>query len=559
MVRVFRSGNKRVVQSRIRIIGSLILAALLQPHFAMAQVPGASLPPNAPAYFPKTWQSALSAPGPAEQSLNGGIGPIIPTYELDPDRSGLIGSYQPSGPTVPAQNAFFQSLGTNGRTCATCHQPASSMSISLEAIRAKFDETDGRDPLFAPVDGANCPNAVPAGRTSPSYIGGRTGHGTDHRAAHSLVLDQGVFRIFLPVPANAEYTISVVSDPNGCNTDPAYNQVIDPTTGAVSQIISVYRRPRIASDLIFETHTLESAHILPPFDPITGDPLATDPYTGLVESGNIMWDGREPTLQSQAIDATLGHAQALVAPTPEQVAEIVNFESGFFSAQAISYKAGDLSGLFATGGPQNLANVQPGQVASLVPGPRINIYSAWSSVTGDSRADLEKASILRGQNLFNNKSFVVSNVAGLNNIPALSNNLVSTCGRCHNQINAGNDSFAAAQHDIGVGGTAASAGGPAPSAKLPIFRLACQGSASTVYNGGVVETNDPGLALITGKCADIGRTTVSSLRGLAARAPYFHDGSARTLRDVVNFYNARFNIGLSDADVEDMVHFLNAL
>jgi cytochrome c peroxidase len=94
---------------------------------------------------------------------------------------------------------------------------------------------------------------------------------------------------------------------------------------------------------------------------------------------------------------------------------------------------------------------------------------------------------------------------------------------------------------------------------LPIFRLTCQGSASTVYNGGVVETNDPGLALITGKCADIGRTTVSSLRGLAARAPYFHDGSARTLRDVVNFYNARFNIGLSDADVEDMVHFLNAL
>jgi cytochrome c peroxidase len=53
--------------------------------------------------------------------------------------------------------------------------------------------------------------------------------------------------------------------------------------------------------------------------------------------------------------------------------------------------------------------------------------------------------------------------------------------------------------------------------------------------------------------------TVSTLRDLAARAPYFHDGSAATLMDVVNFYDRRFSIGLSAQDKIDFVNFLNAL
>ena len=48
-------------------------------------------------------------------------------------------------------------------------------------------------------------------------------------------------------------------------------------------------------------------------------------------------------------------------------------------------------------------------------------------------------------------------------------------------------------------------------------------------------------------------------RGLAARAPYFHDGSAATLMDVVNFYNRRFSIGLSAQEKIDLVNFLNSL
>ena len=74
-----------------------------------------------------------------------------------------------------------------------------------------------------------------------------------------------------------------------------------------------------------------------------------------------------------------------------------------------------------------------------------------------------------------------------------------------------------------------------------------------------VATLDPGVAMITGKCADIGRFTVPQLRGLAARAPYFSDGSAATLLDVVSFYNTRFSIGLSLQDEQDLVAFLRSL
>ena len=67
---------------------------------------------------------------------------------------------------------------------------------------------------------------------------------------------------------------------------------------------------------------------------------------------------------------------------------------------------------------------------------------------------------------------------------------------------------------------------------------------------------DPGRALISGKCADIGKVKGPILRGLAARAPYFHNGSAATLTDAVNFYDQRFGIGFTE---RQKVNFLNTL
>ena len=65
--------------------------------------------------------------------------------------------------------------------------------------------------------------------------------------------------------------------------------------------------------------------------------------------------------------------------------------------------------------------------------------------------------------------------------------------------------------------------------------------------------------MISGKCADIGKVKGPILRGLAARAPYFHNGSAGSLDDVVTFYDQRFEIHFTEEEKTDLVAFLNAL
>jgi len=117
------------------------------------------------------------------------------------------------------------------------------------------------------------------------------------------------------------------------------------------------------------------------------------------------------------------------------------------------------------------------------------------------------------------------------------------CGTCHDDPNVGNHSKKLPLN-IGI----ADANPPALDvSELPLFMLC-----------GVVVT-DPGKALISGKCADVGKFKGPILRGLAARAPYFHNGSAATLMGVVNFYDQRFSIGFTDQQKQDLVNFLNTL
>ena len=95
-----------------------------------------------------------------------------------------------------------------------------------------------------------------------------------------------------------------------------------------------------------------------------------------------------------------------------------------------------------------------------------------------------------------------------------------------------------------------------PAIKVRELAGAVAGGARTFD---VIEYTDPGRALITGNCADIGKVKGPILRGLAARAPYFHNGSAATLRDVVNFYDLRFGIGFTEQQKNDLVNFLKTL
>ena len=64
---------------------------------------------------------------------------------------------------------------------------------------------------------------------------------------------------------------------------------------------------------------------------------------------------------------------------------------------------------------------------------------------------------------------------------------------------------------------------------------------------------------MTGQCSDIGRGKAPILRGLALRAPYFRNGIAANLSQMVNFYKQRFQIGLTSQQMQDLINFLQTL
>jgi cytochrome c peroxidase len=105
----------------------------------------------------------------------------------------------------------------------------------------------------------------------------------------------------------------------------------------------------------------------------------------------------------------------------------------------------------------------------------------------------------------------------------------------------------------------------------------CHGGANFTdedfHNTGVSWGKEPldlGRGGVTKKEADRGKFKTPTLRGVALTAPYMHDGSLKTLEDVVNFYNrgggANPNLdprlrplGLSHDEARDLVAFLKAL
>jgi cytochrome c peroxidase len=100
----------------------------------------------------------------------------------------------------------------------------------------------------------------------------------------------------------------------------------------------------------------------------------------------------------------------------------------------------------------------------------------------------------------------------------------------------------------------------ADTSELPVFKITCSKDAKPhPYLGRTIYTTDPGRAMISGKCEDVGSIVMQQLRGLAARAPYFANGSAKTLREVVDFYDRRFDMKLTDQEKEDLITFLGVL
>ena len=406
------------------------------------------------------------------------------------DPSGQLRIINKSGVVETTDHPFFTPLGSNGRSCVTCHQPSSAMSLSVDLIRIRWADTKGKDPLFAALDGSNCP-----------------GLPQDKEESHSLLLERGLFRIVLPwppvsasgQPVKPEFRIEVVRDPTGCNKNPA--------------AVSVYRRPRVVANLS---------------------------YLALPGGVTLLADGREPTLQSQAISAALTHEQASAAPTPAQLKQIEDFERQLFMAQQSDTLGGILG---EPGGPPllgagNLASGVAGAGAVPAAGNLAASFDPWRNLTNLAvRQRVFRESVLRGVDLFASREF------------SLPNGMRGACATCHRPgIN----------RSIDIGTT------NLPTAKelpdLPLFRITCDASAAPHPQlGRTFLTQDPGRGLITGKCADVGSVLMQQFRGLSARAPYFANGSAADLSELVNFYDRRFKIGLTDKEKQDLANFLSIL
>lgn len=423
----------------------------------------------------------------------------LPNLLPFPNSNGTLATF--SDGAIDLGNPFFQSLGTNGRSCGSCHQPGDGWSVSAEHIQVRFFLSAGLDPIFRTNDGSTCST------TNVSTVAAR-------QQAYSLLLKKGLIRIELPVPANAEFFVQSVANPYGCNS----------TTN-----VSVYRRPLPSTNLRF---------------------LST-----------VMWDGREShpgntldqNLLQQSLDATTGHAQGAGLTAAKQRA-IVDFEMALTTAQLTNNQVGRLDDQDATGGPQILSrqsffigiNDPLGQnpTGAAFNPSAMTLFKEWGEANG--RQSAARRAVARGEAIFNTRPINITGVAGLND--ALNTvSIPGTCTTCHDAPNVGDHSVAAPLN-IGVVDPALAA-----NADLPVFTLVNFATRATVT------TTDPGRALISGKWADIGKTKGPILRGLSGRAPYFHNGMAANFSDVVSFYETRFSLGLTAQEKSDLIAFLGTL
>ena len=457
------------------------------------------------------------------------------SVQLFPDSTGYLGTLSTTG-SIDTTNPFFQNLGTNGRTCATCHVAGDAWSVIPAHIQERFAATNGTDPIFRPVDGSNCPNSPGVNDTPPA------------ESAYSLLLNKGLIRVSLPVPSNAQFTVNVISDPYGC-------AVTTDSTG--QQYLSMYRRPLPGTNLGFLSAVM--------FD---GRETIKPLNNASTFQSNLNFD-----LAHQATDATLGHAQGVQPPTPTQLQQIVAFELSTFTAQQVDNQTGNLNSQKGKGGASFLSTVPyyPGINDSLGGNPTgaafnsnvFTLFSAWTNLTGNNPYVQARESVARGENLFNTTPVVIQDVKGLNDALGVTT-IVGTCSTCHDTPQVGNHSFPVPL-DIGISDVPTQLNDPLVQAlaqlnspSVPVFAFHCTtqlGAPSDV----IIQTSDPGRAMISGKCQDIGKFKGPILRGLAGHAPYFQNGAADSLEQVVNFYNVRFQMGLKANDVQNLVNFLNSL
>ncbi len=458
-----------------------------------------------------------------------------------PNPTGFASTFSTAG-RIDLSNEFFQDLGANGRRCVSCHVPSAGWTIVPAQVRAIFDRTRGGvidDPLglgaiFRTNDGSNSPTA------DVSTLEAR-------RGAYSMVLSKGLIRVGIGVPAAADFELVAVDDPYGF---------------ASAAELSLFRRPLPTTNLQFLSTVMWDGR----------ETFRGTDHCNIAAEGGACFASIHFDLADQSNGATQGHAQAPTPITSAQREAIVAFETALATAQVWDENAKGLHAADAKGGPGAIfdqvfyygINDNLGDYRTQAPfTPNVfSIFDAWRDLRGGGSTNEARRAVARGQALFNSKAFTISGVAGLNFNspfnPPLPDSFQGTCTTCHDAPNSGNHSIVA---PLNIGLADASR----RTADLPLYTL--QEKCVALSDGTKVvgpscparTVTDPGRALISGKFADIGKFKGPILRGLAARAPYFHNGSAADLGAVVDFYNERFGARIVGQEKEDLIAFLRAL
>ena len=423
---------------------------------------------------------------------------------------------------IDRTNPFFQMLGINQRTCETCHSSSQGWTITAKGTAQLFAASSGLAPLFMLQDAGSRPDA------DISTLAARKA------TFKPTLVKNGLIRFNRTVPATGEFTVTAVADPSGFGTPALFTAFRRPTpTANESKVVSVTW---------------------------TGGPLDVPTQVGNTSSG-----------------ASRLHEQRPAAPPADIIAAMRDFQMGVIFAQLVDNDAGRLDADGATGGPTNLLaqnfyiginDIQGNDPVTHLPFNRkvFNLFDAWATYDGqhhhhgddgcddDGEAGFEddihsptivsRAAIYRGQEIFNSVEFNISGVHGLNDVLGQTT-VRGTCSTCHNTPNVGGHSVFR-MFDVGTTDPANC------NPDLPLLTLQ---NKTTLE---IRQTCDMGRGG-NGVWADVGAFRAPPLRGLAARAPYFHDGQANNIRQVIKYFDNRFSIGLSHHQKRDLEAFLGAL
>ena len=359
---------------------------------------------------------------PVDRRASGDEGGASDTSLVTRDRAGALATVSAYGVNADTSDGFAANLGTNGRSCASCHVAEDAWSFTPQHARSLASD----DPLFSPNDGSDCPPATPA-------------QGPDS-ALSSELLDYGLIRVQLAIPDTADFSLAAATNPKGC--------AIAPGSAGVNGELFLFRRPLPSTNLIFDSAIMwdgrETLH------PVTTQaPLqSTGPWSST-------WRIRRtaPRPATRRVHRSWARRRRRTSSRSRPTSRRRSSSIGQ-RARPVFLNANG-----AQGGPTYLQDIVAPQFFIGVNDPlkpgfsnaNFTLYAAWEpTAPGSGLPGPTSRAIGRGEAIFNTTTFTIHDVPGLNSAPSnplynpndpfAAQDIVGGCGLCHNSPNVGNHS-----------------------------------------------------------------------------------------------------------------------